>query len=58
MRILTLFLALLLTLLPESAHFAPSVQEQDVCWEELADMEEEVDADVTRADGAHLQWQC
>lgn len=41
MRILTLFLALFLTLLPEGAHYAPSVQGQDVWWEEVVDVEEE-----------------
>jgi len=41
MRILTLFFALFLTLLPESANFAPSGQGQDVCWEEVTDVEEE-----------------
>ncbi|MBP5390571.1 MAG: hypothetical protein J6Y40_00630 [Bacteroidales bacterium] len=41
MRILTLFLALFLTLLPESADFAPFSHELDACWEEVNDVEEE-----------------
>ena len=41
MRILTLFLALFLTLLPESDHFVPCSQGQDICWEEINDVEEE-----------------
>ena len=42
MRILTLFLALFLTLLPESDRFVPFSQEQEVvCLEEVNDVEEE-----------------
>ena len=41
MRILTLFLALFLTLLPESAHIVASPWGQDVCLEEVTDVEEE-----------------
>ena len=41
MRILTLFLALFLTLLPDSAHFVTCPQGQDVCMEEVNDVEEE-----------------
>ena len=41
MTILTLFLALFLTLLPESAHFVPCTQGEDICCEEVSDVEEE-----------------
>ena len=41
MRILTLFLALFLTLLPENAHYVPFSQGQDVCLEEVNDVEED-----------------
>ncbi len=41
MRILTLFLALFLTLLPESFPVFNSSQVQDICWEDTDDIEEE-----------------
>ena len=41
MKVLTLFLALFLTLLPESAPVVNHVPEQDVCVEEVCDVEEE-----------------
>ena len=41
MKILTLFLALFLTLLPESVPFVNFSQGQDVCLEEGDDVEEE-----------------
>lgn len=41
MKILTLFLALFLTLLPESVPVSPYSQGQEVCWEEVNDVEEE-----------------
>ena len=41
MKILTLFLALFLTLLPESAPFVSYSQGQDICLEEVDDVEEE-----------------
>ena len=43
LRVLTLFLALFLTWLPESAHFVPCAQGQEICLEEVGvdDVEEE-----------------
>ena len=43
LRVLTLFLALFLTWLPESAHFVPCSQGQEICLEEVEvdDVEEE-----------------
>jgi hypothetical protein len=41
MRILTLFLALFLTLLPENVPFESYSQTQDVCCEDVEDIEEE-----------------
>ena len=41
MKILTLFLALFLTLLPESVPFVNHSQGQDICLEEVDDVEEE-----------------
>ncbi len=41
MKILTLFLALFLTLFPESVPFVNYTQGQDVCVEEVCDVEEE-----------------
>ena len=43
LRVLTLFLALFLTWLPESAHFASNSQGQEICLEEVEvdDVEEE-----------------
>ncbi len=41
MRILTLFLALFLTLLPDSVPFENYSQTQDVCCEYVEDVEEE-----------------
>ena len=41
MKILTLFLALFLTLLPESVPVSHYSQGQEVCWEEVNDVEEE-----------------
>lgn len=43
LRVLTLFLALFLTWLPESAHFVPCAQGQEICLEEVEvdDVEEE-----------------
>ena len=41
MKILTLFLALFLTLLPDSVPFVNLSQGQDVCFEEVDDVEEE-----------------
>ena len=41
MKILTLFLALFLTLLPESVTFVSLPQGQDVCLEEVDDVEEQ-----------------
>ena len=41
MRILTLFLALFLTLLPESIPFNGYAHGQDACWEEVDGIEEE-----------------
>lgn len=41
MRILTLFLALFLTLLPDSVPFENYSQTQDVCCEDVEDVEEE-----------------
>lgn len=41
MRILTLFLALFLTLLPEGSPASGSMDGFDVCWEEVDDVEEE-----------------
>ena len=41
MKVLTLFLALFLTLLPESVPYVNLSQGQDVCLEEVCDVEEE-----------------
>lgn len=41
MKILTLFIALFLTFLPESAPFEGISQAQDVCCEDAVDIEEE-----------------
>lgn len=41
MKILTLFLTLFLTLLPDGAPIASFPQGQDVCMEEMVDVEEE-----------------
>ncbi len=41
MKVLTLFLALFLTLLPESMPYVNLPQGQDVCLEEVCDVEEE-----------------
>lgn len=41
MKILTLFLALFLTLLPESVTFVSLPQGQDICLEEVDDVEEQ-----------------
>ncbi|MBR1813553.1 MAG: hypothetical protein IJ773_06985 [Lachnospiraceae bacterium] len=42
MRILTLFLALFLTLLPESVSYVPTTSYgQEVCFEDASDVEEE-----------------
>ena len=41
MRILTLFLALFLTLLPEGVTYVDFSQTQEACWEDVDDTEEE-----------------
>lgn len=41
MRILTLFLALFLTWLPESVTYVDYSQTQEACWEDVDDTEEE-----------------
>lgn len=41
MKILTLFIALFLALMPESVSFANNYQGQDICFEEINDAEDE-----------------
>lgn len=41
MRILTLFLALFLTLLPEGVTYVDFSQTQEACWEDLDTLQEE-----------------
>ncbi len=50
MRILSLFLALFLTLLPEGIPVENCSQVQDVCWEDVEDIEEEAVIKIPQCD--------